>query len=91
MELRKILTGNYAGALVTTMVNLGIAEYIGLPKEPNLEEFKMVIDRAEKLHLDPSAITVLTALLREEKEVRLINTCGSKDKWMLAVILQLQS
>lgn len=69
METKKILVGNYSKELVLRMLDLGIGQYIGLPLDPNIEEFKTVCERLEKLQLTVHPITKLTALLENEKDV----------------------
>ncbi|CAG7834162.1 unnamed protein product [Allacma fusca] len=69
VELRKILTGNHAAAIMVTMMELGIGEYIGLPNDANIEEFKMLMNRLDHLKLEVNPITLLSAFLRDEKDV----------------------
>ncbi|GFT22259.1 CCA tRNA nucleotidyltransferase 1, mitochondrial [Nephila pilipes] len=72
MELKKILSGNYAKEIMLRMLDLGVGPYIGLPGNPNLEEFKDVCDRAQALK--PHSITRLTSLLRTEEEVTALHS-----------------
>lgn len=51
------------------MLEAGCGPYIGLPANPNVEEFNSLVDRAERFQLDMNPITILTSLLREEQEV----------------------
>lgn len=67
VELKKMLQGNFAGNLLKTMIDVGVGEYIGLPKSPNVEELDRVLKRAEHLNLHP--ISYLAALLTDLDEV----------------------
>lgn len=75
MELKKILAGNYSKDLILLMLDLGVSPYIGLPSEPDTEEFKRVCERLENLKISVYPITRLTALLRTDKEVEKFNLC----------------
>ena len=41
-EWKKILSGNFGGPLTLKMIEVGLAPYIGLPKEPNVEQMEKV-------------------------------------------------
>ncbi len=47
-EWGKILRGRWAGEMTEEMVRVGLAPYIGLPKEPQVEEFARVYGRARE-------------------------------------------
>ncbi|ESO96456.1 hypothetical protein LOTGIDRAFT_188125 [Lottia gigantea] len=67
MELKKIVCGNYAGHIVDTMISLGMSQYIGLPENSNIEEFKKVCASTEEL--SPLPMTRMSALFNEEQNV----------------------
>jgi hypothetical protein len=69
VELKKILSGNYAGELTSKMLELGIAPYIGLPEDYDIKEFQTVVTRILSKEITLKPITLLTALLRNEKHV----------------------
>ncbi|CAB3383462.1 Hypothetical predicted protein [Cloeon dipterum] len=66
-ELRKILEGNYAGELINVMIEIGIPEFIGLPKTPNTERFSTVWKNLKGQKYN--AITLLAGLISTEEEV----------------------
>jgi len=68
-EFKKILSGNYAEELTLKMLELGLAPYVGLPVNYDVEEFVAVSRRISSLNLPVNAITLLTGLLRTEEEV----------------------
>ncbi|KAJ8714078.1 hypothetical protein PYW08_007698 [Mythimna loreyi] len=72
VELKKTLQGNFAGSLLKTMIDVGVAEYIGLPTSPNVEELDRVLKRAEHLNLHP--MSYLAALLTDLDEVTMLNS-----------------
>ncbi len=41
-EWKKILSGNFAGPLTLKMIEVGLAPFIGLPKDPNIGEMEKV-------------------------------------------------
>ncbi|KAK9886636.1 hypothetical protein WA026_017558 [Henosepilachna vigintioctopunctata] len=71
-ELKKILEGNYAGDLMVTIIECGIAQYIGLPVNPSVEELKTVWTRSG--HLELNAITLLSTLLSTVDDVAKLHT-----------------
>ncbi|KAJ8723866.1 hypothetical protein PYW07_007846 [Mythimna separata] len=70
VELKKMLQGNFAGSLLKTMLDVGVAEYIGLPTHPNVEELDRVLKRAEHLQLHP--MSYLAALLTDLDDVTVL-------------------
>ncbi|XP_066453053.1 CCA tRNA nucleotidyltransferase 1, mitochondrial [Eleutherodactylus coqui] len=60
VELKKILEGNHINPLMQLIYQLGVAPYVGLPENGNLEEFSRVCSQAA--HLSPKPTTLLTAL-----------------------------
>lgn len=72
-EWKKILDGRYGGELMLKMIECGAASYIGLPKEPNIENFKNVYYRSLNNSLKLHAITLVTSLLENEEEVMILH------------------
>lgn len=70
-ELSKILEGTYGPELMTTIVNLGLGPHIGLPDQPDVDEFNKVINQSKGLKLLP--ITMLSAFLKESQEMIELN------------------
>lgn len=70
-ELSKILEGTYGPELMKTILNLGLGPHIGLPNQPNIDEFDKVIYRSKGLKLKP--ITMLTTLLKEQQDMIELN------------------
>lgn len=68
MEWSKILTGNHCKEIIQTMIEIGMSSHIGLPNSPNIEEFTKVCSRS--LSLKPHAMTLLTALLHNDEDLR---------------------
>ncbi|XP_008549269.3 CCA tRNA nucleotidyltransferase 1, mitochondrial [Microplitis demolitor] len=64
-EWSKILEGNFGVELTTKMMECNMAKYIGLPENPDLENFKTISERARsnghKLH----PITMVSAMLKD--------------------------
>lgn len=71
VEISKILEGTYGLELMKTILNLGLGPHIGLPQQPNIDEFDKVINRSKDLKLQP--ITMLTALLKEPQDMIELN------------------
>ena len=69
MELKKILSSRYAGNLLGVMLDLGIAPYIGLPKNINLNEFTTVWKRVQNNNIQLQPITLMSTLLYTQEEV----------------------
>ncbi|XP_046571861.1 LOW QUALITY PROTEIN: CCA tRNA nucleotidyltransferase 1, mitochondrial-like [Haliotis rubra] len=67
VEVKKIMTGNYAGPIVQTMIELGVGAFIGLPEKPNVQHFLEVFANTEGL--SPLPMTRLSALLPGEAEM----------------------
>lgn len=66
-ELSKISSGNYVGIIIQKIIEVGAAPYIGLPKDPNINELKCVWERGKNLNMHP--LTVLVSLLNSEQEM----------------------
>ncbi|XP_046402301.1 CCA tRNA nucleotidyltransferase 1, mitochondrial [Ischnura elegans] len=66
-ELKKILSGNFAGEIFNTMLEIGIAPFIGLPSEPNKVEMIELWKRSKNYKLQP--MTIVASLLHSEEEM----------------------
>lgn len=62
-EFAKILQGNFAMELTLEMLKCGLAKYIGLPENPNEEEFRRVCERLRPFPGPHHSITYVAALL----------------------------
>lgn len=62
-EVAKILQGNFAMELTLEMLKCGLAKYIGLPEDPNEEEFRRVFERLQTFPGPHHSITYIAALL----------------------------
>ncbi|XP_033822966.1 CCA tRNA nucleotidyltransferase 1, mitochondrial isoform X1 [Periophthalmus magnuspinnatus] len=67
VELKKLVVGSHAGRLLELIYKLGLAQYIGLPTDGNLEEMRRVWENSK--HLSPKPMTVLAALFHSSEEV----------------------
>ncbi|XP_006001866.2 CCA tRNA nucleotidyltransferase 1, mitochondrial isoform X2 [Latimeria chalumnae] len=67
VELKKILTGNHAAALINLLYELDVAQYIGLPVDGSLDELNRVWKNVQSL--SPEPMTLLSALLRTQDDV----------------------
>ncbi|XP_063539129.1 CCA tRNA nucleotidyltransferase 1, mitochondrial [Cydia strobilella] len=70
MELKKILQGSFSGALLKTILDVGLGKHIGLPIDPNIEELDRLLIRGRHLGLHP--MSYLAALLRDMDEVTVL-------------------
>lgn len=68
-EWSKILSGKYGGELTLKLIECGAAPYIGLPKEPNVENFKTVYNRALDNSFKLKPISLIISMLKDEEEV----------------------
>ncbi|XP_071385621.1 CCA tRNA nucleotidyltransferase 1, mitochondrial [Centroberyx affinis] len=87
VELKKMVVGSHAAHLLELMYNLGLAQYIGLPPDGDVEAMKHVWRRA-KDH-SPKPMTILAALLRcpEEVEKMDVRLKVSREEKTLALFL----
>ncbi|XP_071779077.1 CCA tRNA nucleotidyltransferase 1, mitochondrial [Centroberyx gerrardi] len=87
VELKKMVVGSHAAHLLELMYNLGLAQYIGLPPDGDVEAMKRVWRRA-KDH-SPKPMTILAALLRcpEEVEKMDVRLKVSREEKTLALFL----
>ncbi|XP_003737823.1 CCA tRNA nucleotidyltransferase 1, mitochondrial [Galendromus occidentalis] len=66
-ELQKIVDGRFHHSMIRLMAELGVLQYLGFPRNPNLDEFSRVCKRCQDL--EALAPTKLAALLRTEDEI----------------------
>jgi len=69
MEWKKILTGNYAKELTIKMMEVGLGPFIGLPDEPDIEEFQKVMKLSESNQAQLGPTALLAALLKDQTQV----------------------
>lgn len=68
-EWNKILEGKFVCELTGKMLDCGLARYIGLPAEPDVQAFEKVYARARENKFNLRPITLISALLRNEEDV----------------------
>ncbi|KAH8382008.1 hypothetical protein KR009_001348 [Drosophila setifemur] len=68
MELQKIVVGNYGPELLVEMHRCNLFEQIGLPAEPNLEEFQRLSDALEQFEKPHYPILYLSGLLHSTED-----------------------
>ncbi|KAM3878518.1 CCA tRNA nucleotidyltransferase 1, mitochondrial [Diretmus argenteus] len=87
VELKKMVVGGHADHLLELMYDLGLAQYIGLPPDGDVEAMKRVWQRVKR-H-SPKPMTVLAALFRcaEEVEKMDIRLKVSREEKTLALFL----
>jgi len=69
MEWKKILSGRFSQELTLKMIEVGLGPYIGLPDDPNTEQFSKVLTQSEHLGLDLEPMAKMAALLKSHDEV----------------------
>ncbi len=74
MELKKILAAKDAGPLLETMLELDMGQYMGLPSDVNMAEFRRVWDRCQQTKLTLEPITLLASLFNNQEEVRALTS-----------------
>ncbi|XP_055839808.1 CCA tRNA nucleotidyltransferase 1, mitochondrial [Episyrphus balteatus] len=67
-EFAKILQGNFAMELTLEMFKCGLAKYIGLPEDPNEDEFRRVFERVALFPGPHHSITYVAALLHTAED-----------------------
>uniref|UniRef100_A0A2C9JVM8 Poly A polymerase head domain-containing protein n=2 Tax=Biomphalaria glabrata TaxID=6526 RepID=A0A2C9JVM8_BIOGL len=67
MEMKKILTGRYSAHIIQSMIQVGLGEYIGLPRANNFKELFSVCERTEGQNCHH--MTRMSALLDDEVDV----------------------
>lgn len=70
VELKQILSHRrHAGPILETMLDLGIAPYIGIKQDFNLDEFKTVWEKAQSNDIQLQPISLLASLIDSEEDV----------------------
>ena len=64
MEWKKILSGRFSRELTLKMIEVGLGPYIGLPEQPDTEQFSKVLTQSEHLGLELEPMAKMAALLR---------------------------
>ncbi|KAL1230143.1 CCA tRNA nucleotidyltransferase 1 [Trichinella spiralis] len=72
LELKRIVVGRHGHSVIATMFDCGIYPYIGLPKNPPIENFAEVFITAEAFK--PLSITMISALLENEQQICDLNS-----------------
>ncbi|KRY45865.1 CCA tRNA nucleotidyltransferase 1, mitochondrial [Trichinella britovi] len=72
VELKRIVVGKHGHSVIATMFDCGIYPYIGLPKNPPIENFAEVFITAEPFK--PLSITMISALLENEQQICDLNS-----------------
>lgn len=87
VEVKKLVIGNHAGPLLELIYSLGLAQYIGLPPDGDLEEMRQVWENSK--NLCPKPMTVLAALFHSPDEVEKMDLRlkVSKEEKTLALFL----
>jgi len=67
-ELQKIVVGNYGPALLLEMHRCHLFEHIGLPVEPNLEEFERLCAALEHFEKPHYPILYMTGMLHSAED-----------------------
>ena len=68
-EWAKILSGNFYRELTLKMIECGLTKYVGLPKNPDVENFDKICKRALAENISFRPITLLSSMLKNQKEV----------------------
>jgi len=68
-EWNKILSGNFALEMTLKMLECGSGIHIGLPKEPDVENFRIVYKRALSNNITLKPISLIVSMLKDEHEV----------------------
>lgn len=68
-EWHKILSGNFALEMTLKLLECGGSVHIGLPKEPNVENFRIVYERALSKNISLKPISLIVSMLKDQYEV----------------------
>lgn len=68
-EWNKILTGKFAMELTLKLLECGTNEYIGIPKQIDVDNFQIVYQRALANNITLKPISLIISMLRDECEV----------------------
>ena len=70
VELEMIFTGNHVVRITKMMHKCGLFDVIGLPNNPDLEEYERVYNSSK--HLSPHFMTYVTAMLQDESDLLIL-------------------
>ncbi|TRY79938.1 hypothetical protein TCAL_02259 [Tigriopus californicus] len=65
MEWKKIMMGRFSQEIMLQMLDVGLGTHIGLPENPDIDQFKTVVQRAPESH----PITRIVALLKDDRDM----------------------
>ncbi|XP_011642739.1 CCA tRNA nucleotidyltransferase 1, mitochondrial [Pogonomyrmex barbatus] len=68
-EWNKILSGNFALELTLKLLECGSSKYIGLPEEPDVENFRIVYQRAQSNNITLKPVSLIVSMLKDEYDV----------------------
>ncbi|KAL0106527.1 hypothetical protein PUN28_016314 [Cardiocondyla obscurior] len=68
-EWNKILSGNFALELTLKLLECGGGKYIGLPEEPDVENFQKVYERMQSNNVTLKPISLIASMLKNNHEV----------------------
>jgi len=68
-EWNKILSGTFALELTLKLLECGSSRYIGLPEEPDIENFRKIYERAHSNNVTLKPISLIISMLKDEYEV----------------------
>ncbi|XP_020298480.1 CCA tRNA nucleotidyltransferase 1, mitochondrial isoform X2 [Pseudomyrmex gracilis] len=68
-EWNKILTGNFAMELTVKLLECGASEHIGLPKDPDVDNFRTVFRRALSNRITLKPISLIVSMLKNMRQV----------------------
>lgn len=72
-EWSKILTGNFGLELTLKLLECGSGKHIGLPQEPDVENFRIVYQRALSNNVALKPISLIVSMLKTEDEVMMLH------------------
>lgn len=68
-EWNKILSGNFALELTLKLLECNSGRYIGLPEEPDVENFRSVYQHAQSNNVTLKPISLIVSMLKDEYDV----------------------
>lgn len=68
-EWSKILTGNFSLELTLKLLECGASKHIGLPEQPDIENFRNVYQRAQSNNVTLKPISLIVSMLKDEYEM----------------------
>ncbi|RZF47381.1 hypothetical protein LSTR_LSTR009120 [Laodelphax striatellus] len=67
VDLKKIVTGNFYGDLLKTIIDCKLHQFLGLPDEPDMKEFELVLNNTRGVECN--AITILSSMMKSSEEM----------------------